>query len=83
MSGAARWLLLVAGLWAAGCVAAAEPVLRYDRHAPDTVVGWEQHALPIGHGRLGAMLFGGVPGERIQLNDISLWSGDERVMEAY
>ena len=32
-------------------------------------------ALPIGNGRLGAMVFGGVEIERIQLNEDSLWSG--------
>ena len=32
-------------------------------------------AFPIGNGRLGAMVFGGVRHERIQLNEISLWSG--------
>ncbi|MDR6115632.1 alpha-L-fucosidase 2 [Sphingomonas sp. SORGH_AS789] len=32
-------------------------------------------ALPIGNGRLGAMVFGGVTRERLQLNEDSLWSG--------
>lgn len=32
-------------------------------------------ALPIGNGRLGAMVFGGVARERIQLNEDTLWSG--------
>ena len=32
-------------------------------------------ALPIGNGRLGAMVFGGIQEERLQLNEISLWSG--------
>ncbi|HIE26603.1 TPA: glycoside hydrolase family 95 protein [Candidatus Poribacteria bacterium] len=32
-------------------------------------------ALPIGNGRLGAMVFGGIQRERIQLNEDSLWSG--------
>ncbi len=35
---------------------------------------WTQ-ALPVGNGRLGAMVFGGVAQERLQLNEISLWSG--------
>ncbi|GHU64757.1 hypothetical protein FACS1894123_09940 [Bacteroidia bacterium] len=35
---------------------------------------WEE-ALPIGNGKLGAMVFGGVADERIQLNDNTLWSG--------
>jgi alpha-L-fucosidase 2 len=32
-------------------------------------------ALPIGNGRLGAMIFGGVASERLQLNQDTLWSG--------
>lgn len=32
-------------------------------------------ALPVGNGRLGAMVFGGVAQERIQLNEDTLWSG--------
>ncbi len=35
---------------------------------------WEE-ALPIGNGKLGAMVFGGVADERIQLNESSLWDG--------
>ncbi|GEO11908.1 alpha/beta hydrolase [Segetibacter aerophilus] len=36
--------------------------------------GWME-ALPIGNSRLGAMVFGGVLRERIQLNEKSLWDG--------
>ena len=32
-------------------------------------------ALPIGNGRLGAMIFGGIDNERIQLNEGTLWGG--------
>lgn len=35
---------------------------------------WEE-ALPLGNGRLGAMVFGGVTDERIQINDNTLWDG--------
>jgi len=38
---------------------------------------WSE-ALPLGNGRLGAMVFGGVETERIQLNEDSVWSGDFR-----
>ena len=34
-----------------------------------------QEALPVGNGRLGAMIFGGSDKERLQLNDITVWSG--------
>ncbi len=37
---------------------------------------WEQQALPIGNGRMGAMLFGGINQDSIQFNEQSLWSGD-------
>ena len=32
-------------------------------------------ALPLGNGRLGAMVFGGIERERLQLNEDTLWSG--------
>jgi len=68
-------LLLAAGLSAA----AMETRLWYDKPATD----WEREALPIGNGRLGAMLFGGAPHERIQFNEGSLWIGDETDTGAY
>ena len=35
-------------------------------------------ALPVGNGRLGAMVFGGVVSERLSLNEDTLWSGFPR-----
>ena len=35
---------------------------------------WDE-ALPVGNGRLGAMVFGGTAEERLQLNEDSLWLG--------
>lgn len=35
---------------------------------------WSE-AYPIGNGRFGAMVFGGVREERLQLNDVTVWSG--------
>jgi len=35
-------------------------------------------ALPVGNGRLGAMIFGGIEDERIQLNEESVWTGNPR-----
>ena len=46
----------------------------YDRPAG---ADWNR-ALPIGNGRLGAMVFGNVVNERIQLNEDSVWSGGPR-----
>jgi alpha-L-fucosidase 2 len=35
-------------------------------------------ALPIGNGRLGAMVFGGIVEERLQLNEDTVWAGEKR-----
>jgi len=35
-------------------------------------------ALPIGNGRLGAMIFGGVEQDRVQFNEETLWTGEPR-----
>jgi alpha-L-fucosidase 2 len=46
------------------------PVLSYRQPAKQWV-----EALPVGNGRLGGMVFGGVSAERIQLNEDTFWSG--------
>src|SRR5580765_1471024 len=33
-------------------------------------------ALPVGNGRLGAMVFGGIAHERIQFNESTVWTGE-------
>ncbi len=38
---------------------------------------WNE-ALPIGNGRLAAMVFGGTASERIQLNEDTIWAGEKR-----
>src|SRR5438067_7638384 len=38
---------------------------------------WNE-ALPIGSGRLAAMVFGGIKSERIQLNEETVWAGEKR-----
>lgn len=38
---------------------------------------WNE-ALPVGNGRLGAMIFGGIESERVQLNEESVWTGNPR-----
>jgi alpha-L-fucosidase 2 len=40
-------------------------------------VKWTE-ALPIGNGRLGAMIFGGIGQDRIQFNEETLWTGEPR-----
>ena len=44
---------------------------------PANLFQWTD-ALPVGNGRMGAMVFGGIERERIQLNEESLWSGGFR-----
>jgi len=48
-------------------------VLHYDRPAKS----WNE-ALPVGNGRLGAMVFGTVFRERVQFNEETLWTGEPR-----
>lgn len=73
--------LAIASVAAAG--ATPELQLAYDRPAPDNDGGWEREALPIGNGRIGAMVFGQPGREHLQFNDITLWTGDARNMGAY
>lgn len=54
-------------------------VLWYTNPATD----WMTSALPIGNGRIGAMIFGGVEKERIQFNDKTLWTGSKTIRGAY
>ncbi len=42
---------------------------------------WREKALPIGNGYMGAMIFGGVAQERIQLNEKTLWNGKPNHIE--
>ena len=44
-------------------------------------VRWEE-ALPVGNGRLGAMVFGRVAQERLQLNEDTLWAGSPYAPES-
>lgn len=39
--------------------------------------------LPIGNGHIGSLIFGGTDRERLVLNDISLWTGDENTEGSY
>ena len=50
-----------------------DTVLWYDKPA----VKWTE-ALPVGNGRMGCMVFGGVEKERLQFNEDTLWTGIPR-----
>ena len=67
-------ILTVLAAGAAVVSAASKPqgelVLWYDKPAAK----WEE-ALPVGNGHLGAMIFGGLPKERIQFNEHTVWTG--------
>jgi alpha-L-fucosidase 2 len=78
-------MMFALALAGAVSTAAAAPdlVLRYDRPAQDNDQGWESEALPIGNGRIGAMVFGGLAREHLQFNDITLWSGDAKETGTY
>src|SRR5437868_4038615 len=63
-------LLIVILLVIPGMSLADESKLWYAKPAAQ----WEE-ALPIGNGRMGAMVFGGITDERIQFNEDTLWTG--------
>ena len=70
-----------------GAAGRAEAVGRKDTEVSPPAIWYRQpttnwdEALPIGNGRLGAMVFGGIARERLQLNEESLWAGSP--MDAY
>ncbi len=75
-------VLSAAVIWALALqdrAAGTELKLWYDKPATH----WETEALPIGNGRLGGMIFGGVQREQIQFNESGLWIGDESDTGAY
>ncbi|EOA84056.1 glycoside hydrolase family 95 protein [Exserohilum turcica Et28A] len=71
---AATLAAAVAGL---ASLAAAENSTRLWYTAPANSNTWTD-ALPIGNGRLGAMIYGMPVSERIQLNEETIWNGGQR-----
>ena len=65
--------ILFLSLAVPGLASDVDPVLWYTHPAQK----WGD-ALPIGNGRLGGMVFGGVAQERIQLNEDTIWNGQKR-----
>ena len=70
---------LMIALALAATASAQRLTLHYTQPAED----WQSQALPIGNGRLGAMIFGDARREHVQLNEISLWTGDEKDTGSY
>jgi alpha-L-fucosidase 2 len=64
-------------------LAAVAPGQRLALHYHHPAADWQSQALPIGNGRLGAMIFGDARREHLQLNEISLWTGDEKDTGSY
>ncbi len=73
MKTATKSFLCLWSLFAAASTLDAADILWYRQPA----ASWNE-ALPIGNGRLGAMIFGGVRSERIQLNEDTVWAGEKR-----
>lgn len=68
---------IVAFLLLAMCSTAGEPELKLWYRQPAAPDKWVE-ALPLGNGRLGVMVFGGIREERLQLNESGIWSGNPR-----
>jgi alpha-L-fucosidase 2 len=58
-------------------VTSSDTVLWYDKPATQ----WYE-ALPVGNGRLGGMVFGGIERERISLNEDTFWAGEPSQSES-
>ncbi|MFZ4506318.1 MAG: glycosyl hydrolase family 95 catalytic domain-containing protein [Fimbriimonas sp.] len=64
-------MLAALGILAAMSAPPSEPLTLWYRQPAEA---WTE-ALPIGNGRLGAMVFGGWESERIQINEDTIWAG--------
>lgn len=74
MKGIKKYIALAILIFIAhGSIAQSQLKLWYNKPAAK----WTE-ALPIGNGRLGAMIFGGVQQDRIQFNEETLWTGEPR-----
>ncbi|HLT92081.1 MAG TPA: glycoside hydrolase family 95 protein [Woeseiaceae bacterium] len=78
---AAAGLAFLACTALAGAAGAAPQalVLELDRPAAD----WESEVLPIGNGAMGAAVAGGVPQDRLQFNEKTLWTGGPGSQDGY
>ena len=63
--------------WASAPAASEPESTRYVLHFAQPAATWPD-ALPVGNGRLGAMVFGDPAMDRVQLNEESIWDGERR-----
>lgn len=66
--------ILILSILLAGCHPKSEQQAALKLWYDQPAVNWNE-ALPVGNGRLGSMVFGGVETERIQFNEETLWDG--------
>ena len=64
-----------AGLTSVACKSVDEPATTLRLWYQQPAAEWVE-ALPIGNGRLGAMVFGGIASEKIQFNEDTVWQGE-------
>jgi alpha-L-fucosidase 2 len=72
-----RTCLVLATLWLGAIVQTVgqtAPAASWKLWFNKPAAGWNE-ALPVGNGRVGAMVFGTVQSERLQLNEESVWTG--------
>ncbi len=68
-----KYLFSAALIFSGGVLFSQDLKLWYKQPA----VKWTE-AIPIGNGRIGAMVFGGIENDRIQFNEETLWTGEPR-----
>ena len=68
-----KYFLLISLFFSVGSVFSQDLKLWYNKPASKWV-----EALPIGNGRIGAMIFGDIENDRIQFNEETLWTGEPR-----
>jgi len=75
-SAAAAAMMAEPHSWASALVSDT-PSTKYLLHFAQPAAAWPD-ALPVGNGRLGAMVFGHPTLDRVQLNEESIWDGERR-----
>ncbi len=73
--------LILISLGSVSCVQVPDKSLTLWHDFP--AADWQSQCFPIGNGRLGCMIYGGVDKEHIQFNEDTLWIGDESDTGAY